>query len=66
MESHNQIVLAPSGTGSVVSVCVYKGAVVLIVHAARRSGATVLYTEDLKPGPMEGGIRVVNPFVSQK
>jgi predicted nucleic acid-binding protein len=37
---------------------------VLIVHAARLAGAAVLYTEDLQPGAVLGGVRVVNPFVS--
>jgi predicted nucleic acid-binding protein len=36
----------------------------LIVHAARSAGAAVLYTEDLQPGGVLGGVRVVNPFVS--
>jgi predicted nucleic acid-binding protein len=35
----------------------------LIVHAARSAGAAVLYTEDLQPGAVLGGVRVVNPFV---
>jgi predicted nucleic acid-binding protein len=34
----------------------------LIVHAARRSGATLLYSEDLHAGSVLGGVRVVNPF----
>jgi predicted nucleic acid-binding protein len=34
----------------------------LIVHAARYAGAAVLYTEDLHPGAVVGGVRVVNPF----
>ncbi len=36
----------------------------LIVHAARSAGAAVLYTEDLQPGAVLGGVHVVNPFVS--
>jgi len=36
----------------------------LIVHAARLAGVAVLYTEDLQPGAVLGGVRVVNPFVS--
>jgi len=36
----------------------------LIVHAARSAGAAVLYSEDLQPGAVLGGVRVVNPFVS--
>ena len=35
----------------------------LIVHAARSAGAAVLYSEDLQPGAVLGGVRVVNPFV---
>lgn len=34
----------------------------LIVHAARQSGATVLYSEDLHAGSVLGGVRIVNPF----
>jgi predicted nucleic acid-binding protein len=36
----------------------------LIVHAARSAGATVLYSEDLQPGAVLAGVRVVNPFVA--
>ena len=36
----------------------------LIVHAARSAGATVLYSEDLQPGAVLGGVRVVNPFAA--
>ena len=36
----------------------------LIVHAARSAGAAVLYTEDLQPGAVLGGVRVVNPFLA--
>jgi predicted nucleic acid-binding protein len=36
----------------------------LIVHAARSSGATVLYSEDFQHGAVLGGVRVVNPFVT--
>jgi predicted nucleic acid-binding protein len=36
----------------------------LIVHAARSGGAVVLYSEDLQPGAVLGGVRVVNPFVA--
>ncbi len=36
----------------------------LIVHAARQSGASVLYSEDLQAGSVLGGVRVVNPFES--
>lgn len=35
----------------------------LIVHAAERSGAAVLYSEDLSDGQVFGPIRVVNPFI---
>lgn len=34
----------------------------LIVHAARSAGAAVLYSEDLQPGAVLGGVRVVDPF----
>ncbi len=34
----------------------------LIVQAARSSGATVLYSEDLAHGQDYGSVRVVNPF----
>lgn len=34
----------------------------LIVHAARISGAAVLYSEDLHAGASFGGVKVVNPF----
>lgn len=34
----------------------------LIVHAARVSGATVLYSEDFQAGAILGGVRIVNPF----
>ena len=34
----------------------------LILHAARRAGATVLYSEDLQDGAVYGPVRVVNPF----
>lgn len=34
----------------------------LIVHAARLSGSTVLYSEDLQHGALLGGVPVVNPF----
>jgi predicted nucleic acid-binding protein len=36
----------------------------LIVHAARSAGAVVLYSEDLQPGAILGGVRVVNPFAA--
>lgn len=35
----------------------------LILHAARISGATVLYSEDFQHDALVGGVRVVNPFV---
>jgi predicted nucleic acid-binding protein len=35
----------------------------LIVHAARLSGAVVLYSEDLLHGALLGGIPIVNPFL---
>ena len=34
----------------------------LIVHAARLSGAGVLYSEDFQHGSNLGGVRIVNPF----
>lgn len=34
----------------------------LIAHAARISGATVLYSEDFQAGAVLAGVRVVNPF----
>jgi predicted nucleic acid-binding protein len=34
----------------------------LIIHAARLSGASVLYSEDFQHGTVLGGVRVVNPF----
>src|SRR3954471_22364665 len=34
----------------------------LLVHAARISGAAVLYSEDLQPGSKIGGVPIVNPF----
>jgi len=34
----------------------------LIVQAARRAGAAVLYSEDLQAGAVLGGVPVVNPF----
>jgi predicted nucleic acid-binding protein len=36
----------------------------LIVHAARSAGAVVLYTEDLQPEAVLGGVRVANPFLA--
>jgi predicted nucleic acid-binding protein len=36
----------------------------LIVHAARSAGAETLYSEDLQPGAVLGGVRVVNPFAT--
>jgi predicted nucleic acid-binding protein len=36
----------------------------LIVHAARSAGVQVLYSEDLQPGSVVGGVRVVNPFAA--
>jgi predicted nucleic acid-binding protein len=34
----------------------------LIVHAAEKSGAAILYSEDLSDGQTYGSIRVVNPL----
>jgi predicted nucleic acid-binding protein len=36
----------------------------LIVHAARAAGAAVLYSEDLQPGGLLAGVRIVNPFAN--
>lgn len=36
----------------------------MIVHAARISGASVLYSEDFQDGTILGGVRIVNPFKS--
>ncbi len=36
----------------------------LIVHAARLSGAVVLYSEDLQHGAVIGGVPVINPFLA--
>lgn len=35
----------------------------LIVHAARISGAAVLYSEDFQHGATLVGVRVINPFI---
>jgi len=35
----------------------------LIVHAARVSGAAVLYSEDFQHGTVLGGVRIMNPFL---
>jgi predicted nucleic acid-binding protein len=35
----------------------------MIVHAARISRASVLYSEDMQHGSMIGGVRIENPFV---
>ena len=34
----------------------------LVVTAARRSGAQILYTEDLQHGQLVDGVRIENPF----
>ena len=34
----------------------------MIVHAARLSGARILYSEDLQAGSTLAGVRVINPF----
>ena len=34
----------------------------MIVHAARKAGAVVLYSEDLSHGSTLGGVRIENPF----
>jgi len=35
----------------------------LILHAARLSGAVVLYSEDFQHGKVLAGVRIVNPFL---
>jgi|SRR5947209_17972531 len=35
----------------------------MIIHAARLSGASVLYSEDFQHGSILGGVKVVNPFL---
>jgi len=35
----------------------------LIVEAAQKGGADILYTEDLNHGQMYGSVRVCNPFI---
>ena len=34
----------------------------LILEAARQSGATMLYSEDLSHGQQVGGLVIINPF----
>jgi predicted nucleic acid-binding protein len=34
----------------------------LIIHAAEKSGAGILYSEDLSDGQIYGSVRVVNPL----
>ncbi len=36
----------------------------LIVHAARSAGVATLYTEDLQPGVVLAGVRIMNPFAT--
>jgi predicted nucleic acid-binding protein len=35
-----------------------------IVHAARSAGVQALYSDDLQPGAVLGGVRAVNPFAA--
>ena len=35
----------------------------LIVHAASKGGASILYTEDLNSGQVIEGVKIVNPFI---
>jgi predicted nucleic acid-binding protein len=35
----------------------------LIIAAANRSGCDMIYSEDLAPGHVYGGVRVINPFL---
>jgi predicted nucleic acid-binding protein len=37
----------------------------LIVHAARAAGAALLYSEDFQHGSVLGGVKIVNPFLSE-
>jgi predicted nucleic acid-binding protein len=37
----------------------------LVIQAAERSGASILYSEDLSDGQVYGSIRVVNPLVRE-
>jgi len=37
----------------------------LIVHAAERAGASILYSEDLADGRVYGSVRVVNPLIGE-
>jgi len=36
----------------------------LIIHAARISGATVVYSEDFQHGSVLAGVRIRNPFIA--
>ncbi|SRR5579883_923995 len=36
----------------------------MIIHAARVSGAAVLYSEDMQPGSVLAGVRIENPFAT--
>lgn len=36
----------------------------MILHAARKSGAEILYSEDLQHGATVGGVRIENPFLN--
>ncbi len=37
----------------------------LVLHAARKAGAALIYTEDFQHGAIIGGVRIENPFLSQ-
>ena len=38
----------------------------MIVHAASKGGASVLYTEDLNAGQVMEGVRIVNPLLDSE
>ncbi len=38
----------------------------MIVHAARSAGADVLYSEDLSTGRVIGGVKIQNPFATER
>ena len=40
------------------------GDVIAAIEMHRSAGATILYTEDLRPGAVLGGVQVVNPFLA--
>ena len=38
----------------------------LIVQAAKAANCSILYTEDLQPGSVFEGLRIINPFVEEE